>query len=312
MGNSQGSFEERFTIEWNAVQDRKFCLVQHVGRKSTGIKFVKQCESFLAAKADLKDYELKNEKTGFVVYKKDGQAYLVLSSTSTKDNQDWRKVTQACCEANSVAIGDKIVLGELGLLKPKQLSEDEKAPGGDWVQSARNATLQGNTLKAELLREDDTWVEAVVKVQPNTDYTNNNGVFNVSVELPKGNWIEGARNYHLKNGVLYAELRDKNQKWVKSRIEVRPGEDLMNQDGHLRPVLTRRATITQVVKGALGMEPVDPTQSSFQPIRETGHQANELQENMLALSERTRKLSKKLAEKKREKEMEKSQANTKE
>lgn len=50
--------------------------------------------------------------------------------------------------------------------------------------------------------------------------------------LPPGSWIHSARNYHMNDTILHAELRNRRGRWVKKEIFVEAGRLYDNNDGN--------------------------------------------------------------------------------
>ena len=49
--------------------------------------------------------------------------------------------------------------------------------------------------------------------------------------LPAGSWKRSARNYAVRDGTLYAELRNKKGEWVEATVKVEAGLCFSNNDG---------------------------------------------------------------------------------
>jgi hypothetical protein len=70
-------------------------------------------------------------------------------------------------------------------------------PPGDWIKSAKSCLYNKGILTALLKNDDDKWVKAKIKVNPDTIVMNKNGEFVTEQTeelklLPEGNWIRTA------------------------------------------------------------------------------------------------------------------------
>lgn len=59
-------------------------------------------------------------------------------------------------------------------------------------------------------------------------------------ELPKGNWIESARNYYIKDNILFAELKTKKGKYVLNSCYFEQDDTFKNINGRFQLVYSRK------------------------------------------------------------------------
>lgn len=119
---------------------------------------------------------------------------------------------------------------------------DPNFPLGSWFLTASNYFVKRGVLYADLQKLDGSWNQDLVHLKPSMILTNHDGNFisescmkcthsDLKSELPNGSWIMTAKNHHLQNGVLYAELRRKDGFYNKTQVNVRPNMILTNLDG---------------------------------------------------------------------------------
>lgn len=60
--------------------------------------------------------------------------------------------------------------------------------------------------------------------------------------LPGGSWRSSARNFGVRNGVLYADLQCINGKWVKRSVKIRPGAEYSNKNGSFKESMNYKNT----------------------------------------------------------------------
>jgi hypothetical protein len=78
-----------------------------MNRNASDIQIFSKFSTMPLAEECLRRNEKSNEWVGFVTKKTDEKETLVLSSTSKKDNHNWRSVTEACCSANNILFEKK-------------------------------------------------------------------------------------------------------------------------------------------------------------------------------------------------------------
>jgi len=111
---------------------KSYCfIVYHIkSRHKTDIGFSAKFSTFEFAEDCLRRKEKGNDWVGFVTKKSNESETLMLSSTSTKDNFDWRKVTEACCTANKILFKKVEVYKyqmELKALRSMGFTQDEES-----------------------------------------------------------------------------------------------------------------------------------------------------------------------------------------
>ena len=59
--------------------------------------------------------------------------------------------------------------------------------------------------------------------------------YNANLPMPKGSWIDSARNYSVKKGnVLEAQILNKEGKWINNSVKFSLGDILFNDNGRLK------------------------------------------------------------------------------
>jgi hypothetical protein len=78
---------------------------------------------------------------------------------------------------------------------------------------------------------------------PDDDVINDNGIFKIvdkpddhhdDPKLPGGTWINSAKNPEYHDGLLVADLKDKNGRWCRAKIKCTPDDVLENNDGKFK------------------------------------------------------------------------------
>eukprot|EP00928_Gymnodinium_smaydae_P017402 TRINITY_DN16648_c0_g1_i1.p1 TRINITY_DN16648_c0_g1~~TRINITY_DN16648_c0_g1_i1.p1 ORF type:complete len:189 (-),score=19.45 TRINITY_DN16648_c0_g1_i1:256-822(-) len=125
-------------------------------------------------------------------------------------------------------------------------------PGGPWTKSARDISLQGSRLCADLRRDDKTWNRDCVLIEVGPAFQNQGGV-GVAVELgqtfkndnglfrvilpsqpPAGDWLDTARAVTVEGDQLCAQLRRVDLSWVFSCVTFERDQVFYNHDGQFR------------------------------------------------------------------------------
>ena len=139
--------------------------------------------------------------------------------------------------------GHKIEIQDGKFIKGPKVDPTEErdlVPLGDWVDDAKECTLENGILKALLKDNNGEYQHAEVKVEPGHNYENINGEFhknrikgwdkkNKELQLlPGGNWSRNCKDFELKDGILSAEIKDENGDWKHGEIKVVPGLTVVN------------------------------------------------------------------------------------
>jgi hypothetical protein len=115
-----------------------------------------------------------------------------------------------------------------------KFEENLPLPGGSWKTSAKNYSMTGGKLNAQLKNDNGIYKNTSVEVIPGFLYSNENGKFKENLPLPGGSWKESAKNYEMKGRVLKAELKKSWLAWNNTSVKVTPGATYSNENGNFK------------------------------------------------------------------------------
>lgn len=140
----------------------------------------------------------------------------------------------------------------IGALKRYSEPSVRSLPRGPWLDTARDASLTGSRVCADLRRLDGKWRRDCVVVdalpsfenidgvggpaQVYQQFRNNDGTFELIVPpaLPEGPWKETAKRITMENGMLCATLRRVDLTWIHSCVAFKDGQTFYNRDGQFQ------------------------------------------------------------------------------
>lgn len=127
-------------------------------------------------------------------------------------------------------------------------------PGGSWIKSARQISMKGTLVCADLKRVDKTWARdcthavvgdtleiiggiggEIADVEIDKTFDNADGKFRAVVPkmLPGGTWYNSARNTTMDGNLLCTELQRMDRSWIPACMSTEIGQALVNVDGRL-------------------------------------------------------------------------------
>ena len=116
-------------------------------------------------------------------------------------------------------------------------------PRGSWRASCRDASQDGDELRAQCDNGSGSWVNASIELDncPNRIVDNSRGSLvcrgggGYGYTLPPGSWRSSCRNGSMRGSVVYAECNTGYGSWQPASLDLRqcPGRTLGNSHGNL-------------------------------------------------------------------------------